>query len=137
MSATSDRVVQMAKIRKKDTRPELAVRRVAHALGARFRLHRPDLPGTPDIVFPKRRCVIQVHGCFWHQHKGCKLARTPRRNLEYWLPKLARNIRRDAVNAERLRLLGWRLLIVWECETRDIEALRAQVADFLGPSQQS
>jgi len=106
----------MASIRKRDTRPEMAVRRALHARGLRFRLHRTDLPGTPDLVLPGRRLAILVHGCFWHQHPGCKLARTPSANTGYWGPKLERNVERDGRTREALKDLGWQVLVVWECE---------------------
>jgi DNA mismatch endonuclease, patch repair protein len=123
--------LRMAKIKKKDTRPELLVRRIAHRLGYRFRLHRADLPGTPDVVFPRYRAVINVHGCFWHRH-NCRLAgKLPSKRREYWLPKLKRNVERDAANRRELRKLGWRYLTVWECEIRDIEALTHRVRVFL------
>jgi DNA mismatch endonuclease (patch repair protein) len=125
------RTAQMRSIRKSDTRPELMVRRLAHALGFRFRLHRRDLPGTPDLVFAIRRKVILVHGCFWHQHPGCRLARQPRSRPDYWPAKLARNVERDAQVRERLVEGGWEVLVVWECETRDHVALRERVAGFL------
>lgn len=121
----------MRRIRKRDTKPELVVRRLAHALGFRFRLHRCDLPGTPDLVLPRHRSVIFVHGCFWHQHRGCRLARQPKTRLEYWLPKLARNVERDLRTRNALEAAGWRCLVVWECETRDGEALRGILRRFL------
>lgn len=119
--------------RAKNTRPEVAVRRLLHRLGYRFRLHDRTLPGTPDLVFSKRRAVVQVHGCFWHQHPGCQHATMPRARADYWGPKLARNAARDQANAVRLGALGWRLEIVWECELRDEAALAARLARFLGP----
>ncbi len=108
----------MRQIRSKDTKPELAVRRLVHRLGYRFRLHRRDLPGSPDLVFPGRRKVIFVHGCFWHQHPnpGCRDARAPRSNGDYWKPKLARTAVRDAEAEQELRTLGWDVLTIWECE---------------------
>ncbi|WP_084299085.1 very short patch repair endonuclease [Bradyrhizobium sp. WSM1743] len=110
---------QMRRIRKTDTRPELLVRKLAHRLGHRFRLHRRDLPGTPDLVFPSKRKIILVHGCFWHQH-DCSLGRRqPQSNRDYWLPKLARNVVRDKSVQRELACLGWAVLVVWECETRD------------------
>lgn len=115
----------MARIRSKNTTPELAVRQALHAAGLRFRLHRTDLPGRPDIVFPGRRTVVFVHGCFWHSHPGCKRARIPGTRQEYWVPKLLRNVERDQAAAAALRSAGWRVLIVWECETRLPAALTA------------
>ena len=108
----------MRRIRSKGTKPELAVRRLVHGLGYRYRLHRHDLPGRPDMVFPGRRKVVFVHGCFWHQHDdaACKLAHRPRSNLGYWGPKLARNRERDALHRVRLAELGWDVLVVWESQ---------------------
>jgi DNA mismatch endonuclease (patch repair protein) len=126
------RAAQMRSIRKTDTRPEIAVRRLAHALGYRFRLHRRDLPGSPDLVFPGRRKAILVHGCFWHQHEGCRLARTPRSRPDYWPAKLARNVERDAEVRRRLHEAGWKTLVVWECETSDQAVLRDRLVGFLG-----
>ncbi len=125
------RSAHMRRIRKHDTKPELVVRRLAHALGLRFRLHRRDLPGTPDIVFPRHRKVVQVHGCFWHQHEECRLARQPKSRLDYWLPKLERNVIRDRAAAEKLAELGWEALTIWECETRDADAVQRRLAAFL------
>lgn len=122
---------RMARIRKTDTTPELTVRRIAHELGYRFRLHRRDLPGTPDLVFPSRRKVIMVHGCFWHQHKGCKSATVPKVRQEYWLPKLARNQDRDYKVVHSLRKSGWNTLVVWECETENSGHLKRKLARFL------
>lgn len=110
--------------RQKDTKPELLVRRCLHAMGYRFRLHRRDLPGKPDIVLPRYRTVIQVHGCFWHQHPGCKLSNVPRTRRDYWIPKLARNVERDAVSAKALETSGWRVVTLWECDVGDPAALR-------------
>lgn len=124
---------RMARIRKVDTKPEIIVRRLAHALGYRFRLHRRDLPGTPDLVFPARRKVIQVHGCFWHRHDCPDGRKLPRSKPEYWRPKLERNAKRDAVDAGRLRELGWDVLTLWECQLADIEHLRSEIVSFLGP----
>jgi DNA mismatch endonuclease (patch repair protein) len=117
----------MASIRKVDTRPELAVRKALHALGLRYRLHVPHLPGRPDIVFASAKLAVFVHGCFWHQHPGCRFARRPRRNLGYWEPKLARNIARDQTACASLEQAGWHVLTVWECEARDRERLGALV----------
>jgi DNA mismatch endonuclease, patch repair protein len=125
----------MASIRSKDMKPEIAVRKAAHAAGFRFRLHRKDLPGKPDLVFPKYRAVIFVHGCFWHQHAEprCLDGRPPKSNTGYWGPKLARNTERDAASKARLAEMGWRTLVIWECETKDRHGLSARIADFLKP----
>jgi DNA mismatch endonuclease (patch repair protein) len=128
-----ERTIRMRSIRKVDTKPELIVRRLAHALGLRFRLHRRDLPGTPDLAFPRHRKVVLVHGCFWHQHDGCRLARQPRSKPDYWLPKLARNVERDREVEARLAELGWEPLVIWECETRKADLIRERLARFLGP----
>lgn len=121
----------MRRIRKTDTAPEMTVRRLCHRLGYRYRLHRGDLPGTPDLVFPRLHKVIFVHGCFWHQH-DCRLGRKqPSANPSYWLPKLARNVERDRQSRERLEQLGWDVLVIWECETRQPAHLPAVIAHFL------
>lgn len=125
------RGAQMARIRKTNTKPELVVRRIAHALGLRFRLHCRELPGTPDVVFPRHKKAILVHGCFWHQHEGCRLARQPKSRLDYWLPKLARNVERDAASRAALEQLGWRTMVVWECEVIDTDALRERIRTFM------
>jgi DNA mismatch endonuclease, patch repair protein len=126
-----DRSANMRAIRSKDMLPELAVRQAAHRLGYRFRLHRKDLPGKPDMVFASRRKVIFVHGCFWHSH-SCKTAHIPKSNQNYWVPKLERNQMRDRKNIEALKLAGWKVLIVWECETRDQKCLEGALNKFLG-----
>ena len=110
----------MSGIRSKGMRPEMTVRRQLHSMGYRYRLHRRDLPGKPDLVFPARRKVIFVHGCFWHQHSdpACRIVRRPKSNREYWMPKLERNVARDAENRARLRELGWKVHVIWECEVR-------------------
>ena len=118
--------------RGKNTRPEVALRRHLHHLGYRFRVHGSHLPGTPDIVFSARRAVIQVHGCFWHHHPGCRLAVLPRTRIKYWLAKLQRNAERDEESAGRLRALGWRVMVVWECELSDMQKLSTQLTKFLG-----
>ncbi|MDE0173347.1 MAG: DNA mismatch endonuclease Vsr [Defluviicoccus sp.] len=122
----------MRRIRKTDTKPEMIVRRLAHGLGYRFRLYRRDLPGTPDLVFPRLRKIIFVHGCFWHQHAGCRLARKPKSRREYWLPKLERNVERDHIAQDELRSRDWSILTIWECETKDAKTLKARVSAFLG-----
>jgi len=108
----------MAAITGKNTRPELALRRFLHALGYRFRLHRKDLPGKPDIVMPKLRTCIFVHGCFWHRHAGCRYATTPKTRREFWAAKFSRNVERDLENVQALEAKGWTVMIVWECEIR-------------------
>lgn len=129
----SDRSRLMGKVRGKDTSPEMAVRKAAHALGYRFRLHRRGLPGSPDLVFPGRRKAIFVHGCFWHRHPGCRLASMPKTRVEFWQAKFARNVERDAEVEGKLRADGWDVLTVWQCETRDVERLTAALREFLGP----
>jgi DNA mismatch endonuclease (patch repair protein) len=113
----------MARIKGKNTKPELIVRRVLHALGYRFRLHRGDLPGRPDIVLPKYRTAIFVHGCFWHRHSECSKASMPKTRTEFWQDKFAMNVARDQRNVEALKAAGWHVLIVWECETKRVEAI--------------
>jgi DNA mismatch endonuclease (patch repair protein) len=125
------RSANMRRIRSKDTSPELALRKLIHGLGYRFRLHRKDLPGKPDLVFPSRRKVIFVHGCFWHQHRGCIDGRMPKSNTSYWLPKLANNKTRDKKNRSRLARLGWKSLVIWDCQTRDGKKLKQQLKAFL------
>lgn len=121
----------MSRIRSRDTKPEIVVRRVAHRLGYRFRLHRRDLPGTPDLVFPVRRKVVFVHGCFWHRHAGCRFAYEPKSNVSKWQAKFRDNVARDTRVRTALSELGWEVLTVWECETRDIERLSNALIEFL------
>ena len=106
----------MSRIRGRDTQPELAVRSALHRAGYRFRLHRKDLPGRPDIVLPKHRTVVFVHGCFWHRHKGCRFAYTPKSRVAFWQKKFDDNVERDRRNVRALRALGWRVVTVWECQ---------------------
>ncbi|MDB4949560.1 MAG: mismatch endonuclease Vsr [Gemmatimonadetes bacterium] len=113
----------MSRIRVANTAPELRIRRWLHAHGYRFRLHRRDLPGTPDIVLPRHRLVVFVHGCFWHRHPGCKRATTPVTRREFWTAKFARNQARDREAQQRLECSGWATLTIWECETKDAEAI--------------
>ena len=115
-------------------RPEMKVRKLAHRLGYRFRLHVSGLPGKPDLTFPGRRKVIFVNGCFWHQHQdpACKITRLPKSNLEYWKPKLARNVEKDVANVAALRESGWEVLTIWECEAAADEALEHRLQAFLG-----
>ncbi|MGV6872366.1 very short patch repair endonuclease [Pseudochelatococcus sp. B33] len=124
---------RMSRIRDRDTKPELRVRRLLHSLGYRFRLHRRDLPGSPDIVLPRHHAVIFVHGCFWHRHDdpNCRLARMPKSRLDFWGPKLASNQVRDERVRQSLIALGWRVLVVWECEIKDEEGLKNKFLDFL------
>ena len=123
----------MAAIRSANTVPELIVRSLVHRLGYRFRLHAKDLPGKPDLVFRSRKKVIFVHGCFWHQHPvlQCADARAPKSNLGYWAPKLARNVMRDLQNRENLIQQGWSVLIVWECEIKNLARLSQTITVFL------
>ena len=123
----------MSRIRSKGTKPELTVRRMLHAMGYRYRLHVAELPGKPDLVFPGKRKVIEVRGCFWHQHEDsrCGIARRPKSNREYWLPKLERNTVRDAKHEEELRALGWGVLVVWECEVQAGSEFLERVVAFL------
>lgn len=122
----------MRRIRSGGTAPEIAVRRCARALGYGFRLHRRDLPGKPDLAFIGRRKVIFVHGCFWHQHTGCAGGRIPKSNSDYWVPKLTRNVERDAAHVAALEAMGWNALIVWACELKDPAAVGARLKGFLG-----
>ncbi|MGH6980984.1 MAG: very short patch repair endonuclease [Stellaceae bacterium] len=125
------RTRNMKAIKSAGMKPEMCVRRTAHMLGFRFRLHRHELPGRPDIVFPSRQKIIFVHGCFWHQHRVCKLAHFPKSNLDYWKPKLVRNVERDRRNVKNLRRLGWRVLVIWECETKQDVKLGIRIKRFL------
>lgn len=126
----AERSALMGRIRSKDTHPEIAVRSLLHRLGYRFRLHRKDLPGKPDIVLPKHRKIILVQGCFWHGHT-CRLASKPKSNEGYWNAKIATNRARDARNTEALRLQGWTVLELWECEVRRFEGLEEKLRAFL------
>ena len=126
------RSANMARIRSRNTSPELTLRKLIYRLGYRFRLHRNDLPGKPDLVFPSRKKVIFVHGCFWHQHAECKEGRVPGSRQEYWGPKLRRNQERDAIAQSGLREQGWRYLVIWECELKDESAASRRVTQFLG-----
>ncbi len=121
----------MRRIRSRDTKPELMVRSLVHRMGYRFRLHRKDLPGCPDLVFPSRRKVIFVHGCFWHQHGRCIDGRLPHSRTSYWIPKLLRNKRRDKLSRDQLRRSGWRSLVVWDCQTANGEKLQKRLVRFL------
>lgn len=122
----------MKAVKGKNTAPERTVRSLLHALGYRFRLHRRDLPGTPDIVLPGRRSAIFVHGCYWHAH-GCRIGRPPKSRLDYWAPKLEANKLRDSRKLAQLEAAGWRVLVVWQCELRDPEVLAKRLQEFLDP----
>lgn len=130
-SARSER---MSRIRAKGTKPEMAVRRLIHSLGYRYRLHRRDLPGVPDLVFPARRANVFVHSCFWHGHDHCRSARVPKSRLSYWLPKLQGNQARDRRNARDLARRGWRVLVLWECELIHQKTITRRIIKFLGPA---
>jgi DNA mismatch endonuclease Vsr len=123
----------MGRIRRADTKPEMIVRRLLHALGYRFRLQWKPVPGRPDVAFPARRKAIFVHGCFWHQHEGCRLSRVPATRTDFWRAKFDRNRARDARDLGRCAELGWGVLVVWECEARDSPELRDRLRGFLGP----
>lgn len=127
----AQRSERMARVRGRDTKPELVVRRLLHALGYRYRLHDKRLPGHPDITFFKRKKVIFVHGCFWHRHEGCVLARLPKSRLDFWLPKLESNKLRDTAKTAVLEANGWKVLVVWECQLRHREDLAMRLRDFL------
>ncbi|AGW12820.1 MAG: very short patch repair endonuclease [Desulfovibrio sp.] len=121
----------MRAVKSRDTTPELAVRRLLFAMGFRYRIQRKDLPGKPDIVFPSRKKVVFVHGCFWHGHECPRGARVPKTNTTYWRKKIAANIMRDAQHIARLRQLGWEVLLVWECQVKDTAALQNRLAAYL------
>lgn len=121
----------MSRVRGKDTSPEIIVRSLVHRLGYRFRLHRKDLPGKPDLTFPSRRKVIFVNGCFWHGHDCLRGDRKPKSNVEYWRKKIRRNNQRDEVNQKRLKKLGWEFLVIWECQIKDQEKLKTVLVSFL------
>lgn len=121
----------MRAVRSENTKPELTVRKIAHSLGYRFRLHVRDLPGTPDIVFPRFRKVVLVHGCFWHGHKCVRGARIPKTNANYWKSKISQNIARDASHLKALQTLGWGVLVFWECEVKDHAFIATRLKQFL------
>lgn len=129
----AQRSERMSRVRGKDTKPEMTVRRLIHGLGYRYRLHRRDLPGKPDLVFVTRRKVIFVHGCFWHRHadSACKLARLPKSRLDFWLPKLEANAVRDARHQAELAARGWKVMVIWECELNNLPFLKKRIRSFL------
>lgn len=125
------RSANMAKVRGKDTGPELRVRRLAHRMGLRFRVHRKDLPGRPDLVFVAQRVAVFVHGCFWHRHRGCSRATTPSTRREFWQAKFDATVERDGGQLRELEAMGWRVLVLWECELRDEAILEARLRDVV------
>lgn len=125
------RSANMARIRSKDTVPENAVRKALHAAGFRFRLHRRDLPGRPDIVLPRYRTVVMVHGCFWHRHERCKKATSPGTRPDFWQAKFTANVERDRRNIAALEALGWKVVVIWECETEKPDRLAAVIRERL------
>ncbi len=122
----------MGSIHAIDTGPEMLVRRLVHRMGYRYRVHDKALPGKPDLVFPARKKILFVHGCFWHFHEGCPGFREPRSRLDFWLPKLRANRERDRTVKEQLSLAGWDVLEIWECETSDLAVLASRIRAFLG-----
>jgi DNA mismatch endonuclease (patch repair protein) len=127
----------MRRVKGRDTKPEMIVRRALTRLGARYRLHRKDLPGSPDVAMPGRRLAIFVHGCFWHGHDCARGARVPKQNRDYWLAKVARNRARDAANLLALQAMGWRAEMLWECELKDTEALDRRLQAMLGHAERT
>lgn len=125
------RSMNMRNIRAKNTSPEMMVRRIVHSMGFRYRLHVPELPGKPDLVLPRLRKIIEVRGCFWHQHEGCIDSHIPKSRMEYWRPKLMKNVERDKINQSKLVADGWKILTLWECELRGLEQIRRRVDRFL------
>lgn len=127
----SKRTEMMSSVKQRHTKPEITVRIILHRHGFRFRLHNKKLPGTPDIVLPKYKSVIFVHGCFWHQHEGCRKARRPTSNVEFWNEKLDKNIERDSRKEAELKNSGWKVLTIWDCELKDEDLLIEKVKNFL------
>lgn len=127
----AERSANMARVRGKNTRPEMRVRRIAHRMGLRFRLHRKDLPGTPDLVFPKHRLAVFVQGCFWHRHPGCGRASTPSTRAEFWQAKFDANVKRDRRAQAELIARGWIVLVLWECELKNDASIEASLAEAI------
>lgn len=125
----------MSRVKGRNTAPEKNVRSLLHRMGYRFRIHLKNLPGNPDIVLPRHRKIIFVHGCFWHGHQGCSRAKRPASNVDFWNHKIDKNIERDISVREKLESLGWKVLVVWQCGIRDKEALQIQLKDFMGGSE--
>lgn len=121
----------MRRIKSKGMKPEIAVRSLTHRMGHRYRLHVSTLPGKPDLVFPAKKKIIDVRGCFWHQHRKCIDAHIPKTRADYWKPKLLGNLRRDKKNSRKLKALGWQVLVIWECEVGDLDLLRSRIDEFL------
>jgi DNA mismatch endonuclease (patch repair protein) len=134
---SAKRSAVMAKVKSRDTKPELLLRRILTDLGARYRLHRKDLPGSPDVAMPGRRLAVFVHGCFWHGHDCARGSRVPKANRDYWLAKVARNKARDARNLTDLAAAGWRVETVWECQMKDRDTLKERLAMLLGETSRS
>ena len=126
----------MSRIRSRDTAPERLVRSLLHRMGYRFRLHRSDLPGKPDIVLPRHKTVVLVHGCYWHRHADCRLAYSPKSNVDFWQAKFRENVSRDLRQSQELTELGWRVITVWECETTELRVLAERLLQDLNSSQQ-
>lgn len=126
----------MSRVKSRDTKPEKLVRRLLHALGYRFRLHRKDLPGKPDITLPKHKKVVFVHGCFWHGHDGCPRATRPTSNIEFWNKKIDSNLRRDSAAQKELNALGWNYFIVWQCQTRNLTMLTNKLEQFFNEGEE-
>lgn len=130
--APEERSHRMALVRSENTKPEMIVRRLVFGMGYRYRLHCRDLPGKPDLVFRSRKAVVFVHGCFWHRHSGCSLARLPKSRVEFWTTKLEGNRARDTSKIKALQAAGWQVLVIWECELKDKEVLAERLRRFLG-----
>ena len=130
-----ERSKRMALIGGKDSVPEKKLRKLIHGMGFRYRLHVTSLPGKPDLVFASKKAVIFMHGCFWHRHRNCRLARLPKSKLDFWKPKLEGNRKRDIQNQGKLKDMGWRVLVVWECEMSDLKKVSVKVAGFLEPGE--
>jgi DNA mismatch endonuclease, patch repair protein len=130
LKSKNDKSKQMARVRRENTEPELRLRSIAHKMGLRFRLHRRDLPGTPDLFFPRYRIAIFVHGCFWHQHPNCKRAAMPKTRSEFWRDKLGRNRNRDERVQQELRELGWQPEVFWECQLKDERQVRTRLREI-------
>ena len=127
---SKERSRNMSAIKSKNTKPEIVVRKLLHSMGYRFRLHRKDLPGSPDIVLPKYKTVIFVHGCFWHRHENCKYSSTPKTRKKFWESKFEVNVKRDLEIQEKIKNIEWRSIVIWECETKDLEELRVKLFDI-------